>query len=179
MNFFYQAVKVSNLEIDKSVENVCRILANTPGPSLKELNLTPFAIEIAVAMSPMIGWKGKGGKYTVISGLRSLYLAQQLSETTAVPVLVVPKESVSDPRIFSTQSALIDLIIRAVDRRCSANLIPMLWEGLGAEQHRRQLSPNFVSIKGISDAAGINRRDFGRKPERLRSAFLALAQGES
>ncbi len=176
MKFFYKDLKLADIEIDESVEDINRTIANIFSPSLDKLNLTPKAVELAIAMSPVIGWQVKAGKYTIIGGLRSLYLAQQLDEMTHVPVLIVPKNRVPNPEIFAVQSALIELITRAVDRRCSLNVIPLLWDKLQTKEHRGQLSPKFVSKTGISDAAGINRREFAKIQETFHSEFLAYGR---
>ncbi|MEX1227816.1 MAG: hypothetical protein WD623_02675 [Marinobacter sp.] len=178
MDFKCRSVKISDIRLDSSVYSVNRCVANIIEPCFDKLELTPFAIELLLASSPLIGWESKSKTVHVFGNLRSLYLVSQLDNTQKVPVLLVPEKSISDPTIFSIQSTLLSLLNHSVDRRVLTDLISLFWQELDTSDNRGQLSPRFVSKSGLAEAAGINRRDFPRQTQYYHSKFMAYREAD-
>ncbi|WP_138440214.1 hypothetical protein [Marinobacter alexandrii] len=176
MNCNVKYVSVGDVELFQPVQKIAEAVANVCGARLDTMQLSSYAVEIAVALSPLVGFKSKSGKYRIIGGLRSFYLVRQLDEAAKVPMVILPPDSIPDPKIFAAQSALIDVIMRVVDRESASLVVPLLWGELEDKRHRGQLSPRFVSRSGVAEAVGINRRDFSKKPAHFRSEFLALGR---
>lgn len=178
MDFKYRSVALNNIELDPSVHTVNRCVANIIGPCFDKLSLTPFAIELALASSPLIGWQSTSKKVHVFGDLRALYLLRQLDGARKVPVLLIPEKSVSDPKTFSVQSTLVSLLSHSVDRRVLTDLISLFWQELDTSDNRGQLSPRFLSKSGLAEAAGINRRDFPRQTQYFQSEFMAYREAD-
>jgi len=163
-----------DIQVAKSVEEVAEAIANIRERRLDAMEFSDQAIELAITLSPLIGMELANGKCHIVGGLRSLYLVKQLDGSRKVPVLVVPHESIANPKIFAAQSALVDLLMRHIDGQTATTLIPLLWDELEDRENRMQLSPRFTSKSGLAEAAGINRRKFAKNIEPFQSEFLAL-----